>query len=184
VGGADNATISGGTCAGAAYVFNTALGPPVVQLSSSTYLAAENTSSIAITVNRSGNSSNAIDVNYTTSNGTAVAGTNYTAASGTLHWECGRQRPQELQHPLIDQHQSNASANDKTVNIGLSSPTGGATLGSPNSAVLTITGGTPPGTVQFSAGNYPVSEGAGSVYHHGDAQQLGWSSQRELRDEQ
>ena len=160
VGGADNATTSGGTCGGAAYVFNAALGPTSVQLSGAPYTAAENTGTATITVARGGDSSGAMSVHYATSAGTAVPGTNYTDTSGTLNWVAGDSAPKMFNISLINTQSSNA--NSTTVNIALSTPIGG-TLGTPSTSTLTITGSSPPGTLQFSAGNYIVSEGAGSV---------------------
>src|SRR5215212_9781720 len=63
-----------------------------VQLSSPAYAVAENSGSATITVirPRNGNStarlSQAVSVDYTTLDGTAKAGSDYTAASGTLNF--------------------------------------------------------------------------------------------------
>ena len=46
----------------------------------------ESAGTATVTVKRSGDLSQAIDVNYTTQNGTALAGSDYTATSGMLHF--------------------------------------------------------------------------------------------------
>ena len=53
--------------------------PLTLQLSASTYSAAQSAGSVTISVVRSSGSSSAASVNYATSNGTAVSGTDYTA---------------------------------------------------------------------------------------------------------
>ncbi len=47
---------------------------------------------------------------------------------------------------------------DRTFNVVLSAPTGGATLGFPSTAVVTIGDDDVGGTVQFSAANYSATE--------------------------
>jgi hypothetical protein len=105
-------------------------------LSASSASVAQSASSYTVTVNRSGGSSGAVAVQYATSNGTAVAGTDYTAASGTLSWADGDAAAKTFNVAI-----SNATpfSGAKTVQITLSSPTGGATLGTA-SATLTIIG--------------------------------------------
>src|SRR5207249_10458348 len=49
---------------------------------------------------------------------------------------------------------------NETVNLVLTTPTGGATLGTPNTAVLTIADNDTP-VIQFSAANFSVGEGDG-----------------------
>jgi hypothetical protein len=127
------------------------------------YEAAENGGTVTITVNRTGSTSGGVSVNYATSNGTAVAGTDYTATSGTLNFATG-ESAKTFTIPLTDE--TNVDGN-KTVNLALSSPTGGVPLGTPSTAVLTIadneiaTFGA--GSYKFSSANFRVSEGDGSV---------------------
>ena len=63
--------------------------PGKLQLSSSSYSVNENQGTANVTVTRTGGSDGAVAVNYTTSNGTATAGTDYTPASGTLTFAAG-----------------------------------------------------------------------------------------------
>jgi len=87
-----------------------------------------------ITVDRQNGDSGAVTVHYATSNGTATAGQDYTAASGTLSWADGDGTAKTFQVPITNDtlHEPN-----ETVHLTLSSPTGGATLGT-SSATLTI----------------------------------------------
>ena len=106
--------------------------------------------SALIDVHRSGNPNAIVSVNYTTSNGTAVAGQDYTAASGTLTFQAG-----EIDKTFSITVLPNPSqtATSVTVNLALSQPTGGSTLGSPSTAVLTINNNMPP-ILQFSSSSY------------------------------
>ena len=105
------------------------------QFSLSTYSVNENGGSVTITVTRTGGSNGAVGVSYATSNGTATAGSDYTSTSGTLSWADGDTSSKTFSIPILD---DSAYETDETVNLTLSSPTGGATLGSPSTAVLTI----------------------------------------------
>ena len=109
--------------------------PGALQFSASTYSVNENGSSVTITVRRTGGSDGAVGVNYATSNGTATAGSDYTSRSGTLSWGNGESASKTFSVPILN---DSAYEGDETVNLALSSPTGGATLGSPSTAVLTI----------------------------------------------
>ena len=92
---------------------------------------AAGTAAITVTRNQSGPTAT---VNYSTADGTAVAGTDYVATSGTLTFNPGVLTQTFtipiLINPLIK--------GNETVILNLSSPTGGATLGAPSSAVLVI----------------------------------------------
>jgi len=108
-----------------------------LQLSASSYSIAQSGGSLSIAVNRTGGSSGAISVAYATTNGTAVSGTDYTAATGTLNWASGDAASKTISIPVSNVTPFTGS---KTLTIALSSPAGGATLSTPNSATVTITG--------------------------------------------
>ncbi len=108
--------------------------------------------SILIHVRRSGNPNAIVSVNYATSNGTAVAGRDYDAASGTLTFQVG-QMDKTFQVVVLPNPAQTASS--VTVNMALSDPTGGATIGSIGSSVLTIQNNLPP-TLEFRSATYSV----------------------------
>ena len=120
-----------------------------LQFSSATYSVNENGGSILITVTRTGGSSGAVGVSYATSNVSATAGSDYTSTSGTLSWANGNTASKTFSIPIIND--SVYGEGNETVNLTLSSPTGGATLGSPSTAVLTIIDTTPApaGAIKF-----------------------------------
>jgi len=110
-------------------------GPGALGFSSSSYSVPENAGGMNITVQRSGGSSGAVSVQYATSDGTAMAGTHYRAASGMLNWADGDSASKTFNVQVLDDGVPDGSHN---VNLSLSSPSGGATLGT-SSAVLSIT---------------------------------------------
>jgi len=113
--------------------------PSTLALSASTYSVSEDGSTVTITVNRAsefGYYDGSVSVDYATSNGTAIAGTNYTSTSGTLTWDENDATPQVVNVPILNTH----STSNSTFTFALSSTTGASSLGSPDSAVVTITG--------------------------------------------
>lgn len=88
-----------------------------------------------VTVWRLSGSTGAVTVHYATSPGTAVPGVDYQSASGTLTWATGDDAPKTFTVILLD---DSAPEGPETVNLALTSPTGGATLLSPSTAVLTL----------------------------------------------
>ena len=63
--------------------------PGTIALTSATYSVGEAGPTVTITATRTGGSDGAVSVDYATSDGTATAGSDYTAASGTLNWSDG-----------------------------------------------------------------------------------------------
>ena len=132
-------------------------------LSSATYSVGESGGVATITVNRTGGASGAVSVNFGTSDGTATGGlfsctpsADYRATSGTLGWASGETVPKTFTIPICA---DTLDETDETVNITLSSPTGGAVLGTPSTAVLTITDDDATPTVSIN--DVAIAEGAG-----------------------
>lgn len=138
-------------------------GGGTVQLSASAYGISEAAGSATITVTRSG--TGAVSVNYATGNGSAVAGSDYTTASGVLNWAADDTAPKTFSVPITN---DTTVEGDETVAITLSAAVG-ATLGNPSGAVLTIldddTAPPPPSsdTVQFQSAVSYINEGAGTA---------------------
>ncbi|MDX6501475.1 MAG: aqualysin 1 [Blastocatellia bacterium] len=109
--------------------------PHIIFFSSANYAVNESGSSISITVNRSGNDLPPVTVDYTATDGSATQKADYTLALGTLSFGAGET---SKTFPVFITDDGYVEGNE-TVNLTLSNPTGGASLGVPNKAVLTIT---------------------------------------------
>ena len=126
--------------------------PTTVAFSSGTYAIAEDGTSATIDVTLSATPTQAMSVQYSTSNGTATADSDYTAVSGTLSFASG-ETSKTFTIPIIN---DTVVESDETVNLTLSNPTGGATLGNPSAATLTISSDDSngqPTTVTFQQGS-------------------------------
>jgi probable HAF family extracellular repeat protein len=107
--------------------------PGALQFSGASFSVSETSGAATITVTRAGGSSGAVSVDYATSDGTANAGGDYTATSGTLNFADG-ETSKTFNVPLTDDAQRETN---ETVHLTLSNA-GGAALGNPGAAVLTI----------------------------------------------
>jgi probable HAF family extracellular repeat protein len=123
-----------------------------LQFGSPTYGVGEGGPTATITVTRTGGSDGAVSVGYSASDGTATAGSDYTAASGTLNFAAG-DTSETFTVPISD---DTLDETDETVNLSLSNPTG-TTLGAQSTAVLTITDNDAAPTL--SVNDVPVTEG-------------------------
>jgi subtilisin-like proprotein convertase family protein len=109
--------------------------PGTLEFSSATYSASEGSGNATITVNRTGGSSGAVSAQFNTvAGGTAVAGSQYTTTSTPVNFADG-QTSQTVNVPMLDN--TTVEGANRTVNLALSAPTGGASLGL-SSAVLAI----------------------------------------------
>ncbi len=113
-----------------------------LQFSTATYSVGEAAGTATITVTRSGGSDGAVGVAYATADGTATAGSDYTATSGSLSWAAGDAAAKSFTVAINNDVVAEAG---ETVNIMLSAASGGATLGTPASAALTILDDDTPG---------------------------------------
>jgi len=117
---------------------DTSVGTPRMQFSAATYTVPKDGVNAVITVTRAGSTDLAVGVDYATSDGTAMAPDDYATTSGTLSFDSG-ETALAFTVPVVNRP---GPQGDKTVNLALSNPTGGAILGLRSTAVLTITDGT------------------------------------------
>jgi Calx-beta domain len=111
-----------------------------VQLSAAAYSVSEKGSTATVTVTRTMGAAGDVTVPYTTANGTALAGTNYTGTSGVLTFDQG----ETAKTFTVDVLDDGVVTGNKTVLLKLGAPGGGAALGTRASAVLWIVDGGPP----------------------------------------
>src|SRR5262249_60616574 len=106
-----------------------------LQLSAATYNVAETGGHAPITVPFPYTTLFRASVTFATSNGTATAGSDYTAVSQTVSFADGDAANKTVLIPILD---DTVFEGDETLNIALTNQKGRATPGSPNKAVLTI----------------------------------------------
>lgn len=108
--------------------------PGVISLSS-TYTVAEGAENAFITVNRTGGRAGVVGVDYWTDSLTANANTDYTSVSGALLFLDG-EVSKTIKLPIT---QDLRIEGNETLALTISTPTGGATLGSITTSTITIT---------------------------------------------
>jgi len=143
--------------------------PPTVQFGSATYSVGEGVGTATVIATLSAASAVLVTVDYATSDGTAKAPDDYTAASGTLSFAPG-QTSRSFAVTILDDALDEL---DETFTLTLSNPVN-ATLGTPSAATLTIVDNDAPPTVQFSNAAYNVSEGAGTATIHATLSAASW----------
>jgi hypothetical protein len=109
-------------------------GPSRAVLSAEAYGVNQSGASVVITVNRTGGSTGALDVNFRTSDGTARAGLDYAGQTGSLQWADGDVTSKRFAIPI-----SNASPFDstRTFAVTISNSAGNQDMGV---ATVTING--------------------------------------------
>jgi len=120
-----------------------------LQFSAPTYSTNESSFFATITVRRLGDTTGAVSVDYTTPDdsaatiavpcetisGIASPRCDFTTAVGTLQWASGDNAPKSF---IVLISEDDYVEGPETLTLTLSNPTGGATLGSPSTAILTI----------------------------------------------
>lgn len=91
--------------------------------------AQQESRTLDVSVSRFGGSEGAVSVNFATEDGTAVAGVDYVASSGTLNWADLDDAPKTITLML------NTVSSDKNFFVRLSSPTGGVVISDLNNPV-------------------------------------------------
>ena len=105
-----------------------------LSFSSPTFTVQKTGVAASITVNRSFYTNTTVSVNFTATNGTAVAGQNFVATNGVLVFSNGV-TSQSFLVPIID---TSVIQPDLTVALQLSGASGGSSLVAPSAATLTI----------------------------------------------
>jgi plastocyanin len=139
--------------------------PGALRFSNATYSVNEGGGSATITVQRINGDDGAVSVQYATGGGssTATAGSDYTPQSGTLNWPDNDDAPKTFSVPILE---DTADEPNETVRLTLSNPGGGAVLGNPSIATLTINDNDDPGPTP-SAGNLRFSVASQNVPEEG-----------------
>ena len=109
--------------------------PTAVQFSSVSYSLAESGGSAVIIVMRTGSSAGEVTVDYTTSDDSAMAPSDYMTTSGTITFGDGDTGDKTFNVAIVD---NSLFEGDETVNLSLANPTGNAILGDPDEATLTV----------------------------------------------
>ncbi len=108
--------------------------PPGISIQNLTVIENGTTSTADVVVELTNASSNTVTVSYTTANGTAIAGTDYTAETGTLTFAPGTTQ-QTIPIPLLV---DGAATGALQFFVNLSAPSGGTILAGNTSATVTL----------------------------------------------
>lgn len=116
--------------------------PGTLQFNAATYSALENAGTITVTVNRTGGTDGTVTVNYATVGGGSATGgasctptIDFIPTTGTLTFVAG----DDSETFNITICPDSDIEPDETINLTLTNATGGATIGTQNTAVATIT---------------------------------------------
>jgi hypothetical protein len=111
----------------------------VVQHATPSVSVAKSTGAATLQVVRTNGSTGPVTVDFATANGTALSGTDYAAANGTLSWADGDTTSKPITVPLLN---NGAAQNSRTFAVNLSNPVY-ASLGAQSSATVTLTAASP-----------------------------------------
>jgi hypothetical protein len=133
----------------------------VLRFGAPTFTVTESAKKITLTVSRSGGVAGGVSVDYAVTGGSAVEGEDFVLPSSphTLTFAPG----QTSRSIVVTVVNDLAVEPNETVVFTLQNPQGGASIGAPASATLTIVDGDRVGTFQFLAAIHKVSESSPSA---------------------
>jgi uncharacterized repeat protein (TIGR01451 family)/uncharacterized delta-60 repeat protein len=136
--------------------------PGTLNFLTSAFTVDENAGSAVITVTRTNGSSGTITVQFSTSDGTALAGADYLSTNGVLTFADG-EVVKTFEVPILPDAISTET--NETVNLILRQATGGATIGQTDTAILTIINNNAFifGGFRFSTNDYAINEPDGAA---------------------
>ena len=132
--------------------------PGVIRFADPSFVVNEAAGQADVTLVRDGGTTGSIAVDFSTADGTALAGSDYSSVSETVSFNDGEAGPAQVSIPITDDGDVEG---DETVALTLA----GGSAGSPANATLTITDNDAPlsGTLQFADGAVSVAEDASRV---------------------
>jgi hypothetical protein len=140
---------------------NPSLASGTLAFAAPSYSVAATAGSISVSVTRNAGASGAASIQFITAAGTATHGVDYASNQGVLNWADGDPSSKTITVLIFN---ANQTSTPRTFSINLYNPAG-ATLGTPATAVVSITGpgSTSPPAVEFSSPTYSVAANAGSL---------------------
>jgi len=105
-----------------------------VQFTISAIQLIEDVGTLTLTVQRMGGTVGNLSVDYSTTDGTAIAGQDYTAASGTLNFTAG-ETTKTIQIPILDDA---TTETNETFTVALRNNTSPETVGAPSTVFVTL----------------------------------------------
>jgi len=119
-------------------------------------------SGVVVSLTRTGNTASVVSVDYATTDETAVAGSDYTAGSGTITFDAGV-TSRTISLFVIDDA---IAENTESFTVSLSNPLGGASLGTTQTMTVNIQDDDAlptPSTIAFDVASVNISEAESSV---------------------
>jgi hypothetical protein len=137
--------------------------PGSVQFSSATYSVSESAGVATLTFTRVAGSAGAISATFSTANGTATGGAScgvgvdyVSITGGTVNWAAGDTANKTANVTICNE---SVFEGNETFTATITGTTGGATIGTPNPATVTITNDDPPPTGSITVNDVRVFEG-------------------------
>jgi len=134
-----------------------------VQFTATSYAADEADETVTITVERIGGTDGAVSIQYETTSDTAVAGTDFTQASGILEWADGDDEPKSFTVDILVDSELETAEMFEVVLLNPMSPDDAELDVGTDSAVVTITDSTNVGQLRFVAAEVVEAEAEGQV---------------------
>lgn len=138
--------------------------PGRLDFASTTYGANENALFAELVISRSGGSAGVASVQCYTINGSALAGSDYTATSLWVTWSDGDMADKSCIVPIIDDSNFEGTEHFQAT---LTNPAGGVRLGTLHTAEISLTDNdalaATPGQLNFASAAHEVSENSGSA---------------------
>jgi parallel beta-helix repeat protein len=105
-----------------------------LQFTLSSIQLIEDLGTLTLTVQRTGGGVGDLSVDYSTTDGTAIAGQDYTSTSGTLNFTAG-ETSKTIQIPILDDATTEPT---ETFTVSLRNPTSPETVGAPSTVFVTV----------------------------------------------